>query len=213
MSEEFKCFTKMNGIKHLTSCPYHPASNGLTERAVKTFKNGLKKMSEGSVLCRLTRFLFSYRNTPQTTTGVAPAELLIGRRLRSCLDLLKPDLQAKVINKQQLQKAQHDHTSRHHEFSLNDPVFVRNFRPGPRWLPGTIQQKLGPITYLVKVSGYLWRRHLDHIHSQYTKIDSSTQSATETWSDTIPTAPEAPLSTADRRYPSRVRHPPDRLAY
>ena len=37
-SEEFKTFTKQNGIRHSTSAPYHPASNELAEKAVQTFK-------------------------------------------------------------------------------------------------------------------------------------------------------------------------------
>lgn len=33
-SEEFATFMKMNGIKHIRSAPYHPATNGLVERFV-----------------------------------------------------------------------------------------------------------------------------------------------------------------------------------
>ena len=42
-SEEFKLFTKQNCIRHVTSAPCHPASNGLAERAVQSFKEFMKK--------------------------------------------------------------------------------------------------------------------------------------------------------------------------
>ena len=48
-SDEFQGYMKVNGIKLLHSSPYHPASNGLAENAVKTFKQGMKKMSSGTV--------------------------------------------------------------------------------------------------------------------------------------------------------------------
>ena len=59
----------------------------------------------GSLEARLARFLFSYRATSQTMTEVSPAELMMGHRLRSKLDLLHPDLASKVKDKQTLQKA------------------------------------------------------------------------------------------------------------
>ena len=70
-SAEFGELMKRNGIKHVTSSPYHPASNGLAERAVQTFKEGMKKIEReyGSVERKVDRFLFTYRLTPHATTG------------------------------------------------------------------------------------------------------------------------------------------------
>ena len=44
-SQEFAGFTKYNGIKHVKVAPFHPASNGLAERAVQTFKSAMDKLS------------------------------------------------------------------------------------------------------------------------------------------------------------------------
>ena len=37
-SSDFSEFTSRNGIKHLRIAPYHPSSNGQTEKVVQTFK-------------------------------------------------------------------------------------------------------------------------------------------------------------------------------
>ena len=49
-----------------------------------------------SVESRLLQFLFQYRITPHTTTGLSPAEFLMGRRLRSQLSLLHPGVEERV---------------------------------------------------------------------------------------------------------------------
>ena len=100
VSTEFKTFLASNGIKCITSASYHPSLNGLAKQAVQVVKRGLKKTTKGSLRSRLAKILFAYRLTPQTTTGIAPTELLLGRRPRSRLDLHKP-----LILQRRLRKA------------------------------------------------------------------------------------------------------------
>ena len=96
-SGEFQEFVEKNGIRHIKMAPYHPSSNGQVERAVQSFKEGMKKNLSGSLETRLSKFLFHYRTAPHSTTGISPAELLMGRQLRSQLSLLKPSLAARCF--------------------------------------------------------------------------------------------------------------------
>ena len=128
----------MNGIRHIRIAPYQPSSNGLAERAVQVFKQGFRKSSMGTPSDRIARFLFQYRITPHITTGLSPAEMLLGRNIRSRLDLLKPNLEQKVAEKQRRQQFDHDKHSRVRQFSVGDKVFVKNQGRGETWLPGRI---------------------------------------------------------------------------
>ena len=49
------------------SALYHPATNGFVERAVRTFKEGVKKLKKGGihVETKPAKFFFSYQITPQ----------------------------------------------------------------------------------------------------------------------------------------------------
>ena len=47
--DEFSKFVKQNGIQHIQTAPYHPASNGLAERAVQIIKNCVKQMVGGNM--------------------------------------------------------------------------------------------------------------------------------------------------------------------
>lgn len=124
VSEEIEVFFRSNGIQHLTSAPYHPASNGLTERAVQTVKKGLKKITRGTMRTHLAQVLFSYRLTPQSTTGISPSELLLGGRPRSRLDLLKPNTAERVERNQGKQKKQHNLRSRQREVLKLEMMFL-----------------------------------------------------------------------------------------
>ena len=85
-------------------------------------KQGLKKVRDGSLKSRIATVLCSYHIIPQSTTGVSPAELLMGRRLRTRLDLLQPSIQKRVESQQFKQKEAHDTRARLRKFSVNDKV-------------------------------------------------------------------------------------------
>ena len=163
-SEEFAQFCRGNGIQHIRSAPYHPASNGLAERAVQTVKNGLKKTVGPNLETRLYNFLMIYRLTPQTTTGESPAELLLKRRPRSRLDLAYPDVQGKVLTKQSSSLREHgDERS----FFCGDAVWSMNFAGTPKWLPGVLETQTGPVSFTVRLpDGRLWKRHVDHLRQR-----------------------------------------------
>ena len=163
-SREFQLFMSRNGIHHIRTSPYHPSSNGLAERAVRVFKESFKKMKEGTVTDRLARMLFAYRNTPHSTTGVPPAELMFGRKLRGQFDILKPSVETTVEYHQERQKLNHDQHSRMRSFSEREAVFFRNFGPGETWQAGTITRVSGPLSYHIQLAdGRVVRRHQDHI--------------------------------------------------
>ena len=170
VAQEFKQFCKLNGVKQVLVAPYHPSSNGLAERAVKTIKEGIRKMSEGSLLDKVSRFLFHYRLTPQSTTGKAPAELMMGCRIpRSRLDLVQPCLQERVHTKQQKQKQVHDKHSRERAFQEGERVYVKNYRGSGTqwWLPGKIVSITGPVSAIVELAdGTRVRKHFDQIRKR-----------------------------------------------
>ena len=139
---EMKDFLTANGVRLCWSSPYHPASNGEAERAVRTFKEAMRIMKNepGTQTEKLARFLLSYRTTPHTATGCPPAEILMGRRLRTRLELLRPD----------------------RGFEVGEPVMAKDYRNrGSVWTKGVIQDRLGPVTYRVQVEKLLWKRHID----------------------------------------------------
>ena len=224
-SDEFRFFLKENGISHTTSSPYHPASNGLAERAVQSFKQSMRKSSGGSLEANLATFLFKYRLTPHATTSQAPAELLFQRRPRSRLDLLFPDIRSTVERKQFSQKQIHNHRSRVWSFSPQDPVFVRNFRPGQdRWIPARIIQLSGPVSARVQLAnGEFQRRHFDHIRLRYKEEEEEDEQSYFAYDradgsfdsysppeapQKKPTAPVATSASKPLRRSSRARNQP-----
>lgn len=88
-------FCATNAISHLTSPVYHAPSNGQAESFVKIVKKGIKSClllchSVKDASIKLLKYLMDYRNSVHTATGLSPAQLVFGRKLRSRLDLINP---------------------------------------------------------------------------------------------------------------------------
>ena len=166
-STEFSDFLKRNGVRHVRTPPYHPASNGLAERAVQTFKEAMKRIKGGSLNTRLPRFLFRYRMTSHTSTQVSPAELMFGRKLRSHLDLLRPSTGRTVRQAQDQQKKNHDVRSQSRSFVIGESVYARNYGQGSKWLPGSVIETEGSVLFRVCLTdGRIICRHVDQLRSR-----------------------------------------------
>lgn len=223
VSHEFETFLKLNGVKHLKSAPYHPATNGEAERFIQTFKKSMKaSVHDGLTLQhRLQNFLLSYRSTPHATTKQSPAELFLKRSIRTRFDILRPDTAQMVADKQLSQVSNYKSLR---QFAVGDSVLIRNYSSDrPKWTRGKVIKRLGPLNYLVKFpDGNTCKRHVDqllHCASSDSEVDSnstidmelefptSSSSSVDTASDT--TRETVPPPDRPRSYPSRNRHRPD----
>ncbi|XP_054260200.1 uncharacterized protein K02A2.6-like [Macrosteles quadrilineatus] len=172
-SEEFESFLRFNGINHIFSPPYHPASNGQAESMVGTFKTSLLKQvlqdnlkgRNRTLQHKLDCFMFAYRNTPHSITGRTPSELFLGFQPRTRFTLLKPDFKSNMESKQQKIKESSDqHRGKWRSFTLGQEVWVKSIRnEETRWMPGVIIKCISPVTYIVSVRGQKRFVHADHL--------------------------------------------------
>ncbi|KAJ8867525.1 hypothetical protein PR048_031327 [Dryococelus australis] len=87
----FRTFASNNGIRLVTIAPYHPSSNGQAERIVQTTKEMLQRIKGSDLAQKIARLLLTQHVTPNATIGSSLAELLLGRRLWTCLDRVHSD--------------------------------------------------------------------------------------------------------------------------
>ena len=232
VSEEMNSFLKSNGVKHITSSPYHPKTNGLAERFVQSFKQAMKaaKSDSGTVQSKMSKFLIMYRNSVHSTTGECPSTLFLGRKLTTRLDLLKPNLSGTV----QKSQSKMVRSTVDRDYEVGQTVAVKDYRGNdPKWIPGTISDKTGPVSYRVEVGPDVnWRRHADQIQDSHLHVKEGVMSDINTGVDlpiienqpiesqspaaisgstprrvTSPSEKPASVVTSERRYPVRDRKP------
>ena len=165
VSEVFQNFMKVNGVRHVTSAPYHPRTTGQVERLVYTFKQEMKASRKhgGTIQKGLSNFLLAYCSTPHSTTGESPAILFMGRTLQTRFSLIKPTVESKVNHEQEKMFVNNKRSAR--MFDFGQKVCVHDYRSHEdKWVSGTITSKTGPLLYKVSVGpGADWRRHVDQI--------------------------------------------------
>ena len=109
--------------------PYNPASNGLAERFVQTFKNAMESSAsnpERSLQQILHNFFLTYRSTPLATTGSSPCKLFLNREVRTRLALTKQDLARHQQDQQEKMKQHQDTHAKSREIAVGDRVLTRN---------------------------------------------------------------------------------------
>ena len=166
--DEMSSFASSYNFEHSTSSPRYPQSNGEVERCVQTIKNLLKKSDD------VYLSLLVYRSTPLRWCDTSPAELCMGRRLRTNLpqmpQTLIPDwsyldkfYHAERCYKERMKK---DFDKRHRVTPLPDlpkdtPVmdeFQNRREPGVVSSPAD-----APRSYLVDTSSGTVRRNRHHL--------------------------------------------------
>lgn len=183
-SADFDQFCLHNGIKHITTAPYHPQSNGQVERFVDTFKRSVKKIREGkgAIQEALDVFLLTYRTTPNPATpeGISPSEAMFGRKIRTSLDLLRPSTVPAVVSSEEAKNTRK-------AFKIGDCVYAKLYSGNQwRWAPGVVLEPIGRVMFNVWVEDKrMVRSHLNQLRTRTTSSKSST--------DSVKPSPKLPL--------------------
>ncbi|PIC15867.1 hypothetical protein B9Z55_022683 [Caenorhabditis nigoni] len=204
VSREFAEMCRESGIEHIRSPAFHPQSNGQAERFVDTLKRGLKKLKgEGSVSNEiLAKFLLHYRSTPSNAlSGLSPAEVHLGRRLRTKMSLLIPHLNEKTSEVEDCPMK--DHFDKHHgakarAYNHGDKVFAKVFEKNTwSWKPATVVRRQGRVVYDVVLAD--GRERVVHANQLKSRVGESgigiEESREQVWMSTMFDIFELPSAT------------------
>lgn len=218
-SQEYRRFATEYCFESLTSSPRYPQANGEAEKCVQTVKNLIKKAADPYLA------LLSYRNTP-IHNGFSPAEMLMGRRLRtdlpadpSTLKPYTPDhglIAGKEHQYKENMKCAYD--NRHNVKELptlnrDDPVYVRDLDR-----PGTVTENLPGRSHIITTDTGTVRRNRRSLSAlpntaQSPQPPEITHPPVETATPRPTPVTPTETPTDARRTSSRVSHHPERLGY
>ena len=113
----------------------------------------------------------------------------------------------------------HDRGTKSQEFEIGDKVFVKNhLSKSPRWLPGQITQRTGPLSYVVQLhSGRTVCIHVDQIRIDTTveepkEVDGAWDTLVVPTESTVQPEPSDQTPPRQLRRSTRTRNPPDRYS-
>ena len=166
-SHEFEKFKQDYGFKHITSSAHFAQSNGQCEKTVGIVKNLVTKSKDPY------KALLAYRNTKIDDIGLSPAQIFLGRMLKTTLPTAAPlltpenskEIQNKLKNRQLKQKKYYDHGKKHMpELQNGQRIVIQNER-NKRWEPATVLRKHHmPRSYVVEGdNGGVYRRNRYHL--------------------------------------------------
>ncbi|XP_054757939.2 uncharacterized protein K02A2.6-like [Lytechinus pictus] len=94
ISQKFEEFLCKNGVEHRKVTPLHPAANGEVERQNRSIMKRVRiaQAEKKDWKREVRQYMFAYRTTPHSVTGVTPAEMMFQRKLRTRL----PEMEEKV---------------------------------------------------------------------------------------------------------------------
>ena len=222
VSHETTTYLKNCGVKHITSPPYHPASNGAVERCVRNFKSHVQpeKRNGLSIEKASQKFIHNYNSMPHEATGETPSERFLGRKMRTRLSqvtewpsrqqtstiantttnspILEPSWQERK-RKEKLNKYYNVHT-KPKLIVPGQAVYARSYLQPFKFEPGVVKKVLGSaVAEIVFPDGRSCKRHFNQLKPRVTFRGEGSELNNK------------PLEPIRRVYPQRRHLPPNRL--
>ncbi|KAJ1519047.1 hypothetical protein ONE63_011290 [Megalurothrips usitatus] len=216
---EFRAFAAEQGFRLTTMSPGFSQSNGAAEAAVKAMKAIIKKDSDPY------RGLLAYRTAP-LESGYSPAELPMGRQLRSQVPVIPSKLQPREVDRQRhraalqrrRERGKADFDRRHRAKELRPLVSGESVWVRDKGVPGIVlRRREEPRSYDVRCQGVgVLRRNRAFLRPLCRQRDVDEWDSDDEGQAPLrpgspeapprPAPPEAPLrrSERDRRRPQRL---------
>jgi transposase InsO family protein len=202
-SQEFSEFASTYSFDHITSSPNYQQSNGVAERYVQTAKGIMKKCEKSKTDVALAFLLF--RTTPIASGLPSPAELLLGRQVKSTLPFTvkeENDHKEALRQRQQIQKKYYDRgTTELSELKPGQPVMLQSHKD-LTWKPATVVTPTKePRSYVVQTTdGARYRRNRRFIRNLPNATPTQETTCEETTSET-----DTPRQTTEAPSPTRKK--------